>query len=114
MVQRDEGIVVALRGGQKIGGQRGGRVTERSKRSMWKKEQFERRFYRSEVDEEEFEAVIFDFRRLSRFFRGWDGEGDEDEREALDFRRFYRSGIGDFAKRPPALMRFCRRPSLSR
>lgn len=34
-------------------------------------------------------------------------------REALENRRLYRSGIGDLARRPPALMRFCRR-SLSR
>jgi hypothetical protein len=75
---------------------------------------FDRRFYRSVVDEEEWESWFCDFLGKNCVILDGDG-GDGDEREdVFDFRRFYRSGIGDLAKRPPALIRFCSRASLSR
>lgn len=69
----------------------------------------DRRFYRSEVDEEELELQFCIVRGDNS-----DVDGEDDREELFDFRRFYRSGIGDLAKRPPALMRFCNRASLSR
>ncbi len=71
---------------------------------------FDRRFYRSEVDEEELELWFCDFRGEYRIIL----DGEDEREELFDFRRFYRSGIGDLAKRPPALIRFCIRASLSR
>lgn len=70
----------------------------------------DRRFYRSEVDEEELELRLCDFGRENRVAL----DGEDDREELVDFRRFYRSGIGDLAKRPPALIRFCSRVSFSR
>lgn len=70
----------------------------------------DRRFYRSEVDEEELELSLCDLWVENRVAP----EGEDDKEELFDFRRFYRSGIGDLAKRPPALIRFWSRTSFSR
>lgn len=69
IVQRGEGGgVIILEREQNVGTQKGGGIMERSKWGNWKKERFDRRFYRSEVIEDELEPVMFDFRRLSRLF----------------------------------------------
>lgn len=72
----------------------------------------------------EMDGPVNDFARNSHLLAGGDGEGGRGEGvsdtvdDVLDSAAYchsclYRSAMGDLAKRPPALMRFCRR-SLSR
>ena len=102
---------------QGTGRQNDDEPTEKRRRDIRKWEwSGRRRCYRPCPKREDSELPELDFHRLdlSRSDAEVEAEVEEYEgREAFENRRFYRSGIGDLARRPPALMRFCKR-SLSR